>query len=295
MREEDTFSELLRLLKSKLFSLNNKKKRKQEIEYRLRYTTGPKNNERMKIGIVSDIEGAIDNARRSAQKLKRENPDIIVIAGDCYENHRIRSAPMFPDETNKSRQMRRAIEPYAKIDVPVFVMPGNHEREDVYIDSLKKLKAKFPKVKDMHKKTHITKYISMIFLGGYHNPLMTEPRGFTIDESDYEWLHKKLKQLKKKGRPILFVSHGPPMSTGMLDFLPFFGNVGDEVISDIVSSFKGDMINLHGHIHEKSGEHYRFKDTISINISSITNFSNNRFPNTGVIDILDGKIVYKEI
>ena len=295
MQEEDTLHELFRLLKSRFFSFNKGKRRKNRIEYKLKFSKYPKAEGGIRIGVVSDIEGAVDNARRSAQKLKSEKPDIIVIAGDCYESSNIRSVPMFPDDRDKHRQMRRGIEPYAKLDVPILVIPGNHEDMKTYSRVMRHLSGRFPKVRDMHRKTYITKDVSMIFLGGYHNPMMTEPEGFMIDENDYEWLHKRLKVLKKKEKPIILVSHGPPMSTGMLDFLPFFGNVGDEVLSDIISSFKGDLVNLHGHIHEKTGEHYTFKNTIAINASAVTNFSNPRPPNTSIVEVSEGKIVYREI
>lgn len=295
MDEDEALKELFRILKSRFSILNKKRKSKQIIEYRLKSSKGPQSPEIIKLGVVSDIEGSVENARKSAQKLQKQNVDYIIIAGDCYENNQIRKIIMFSEELNKERQMKNSIEPFAKTGIDTFVIPGNHEKEETYNKVIKELNKKYPKLRDMHKKTYLCKNLSLIFLGGYHNSSLTEPEGFTIDENDYEWLHKKLKQMHKKKKPILFVSHGPPMSPGMLDFLPFFGNVGDEVLSDIISSFKGDLMNLHGHIHEKSGEHYKFKNTISINISAITNFSNSRLPNTSIIEVHENKMIYKEI
>ncbi len=294
MRDEDAIHELIRLLKTRFSPIHKRKDKKQVFDYRLRHSKGPK-QKTLKIGMVSDIEGDIEGAKKTAKKLKGEEPDLVVIAGDCYENDAIRSVPMFPGESNKQKQMRRCLEPYASIGTETFVIPGNHEKRKVYTNVINRLKRDHPKVRDMHLKTYVTDGVCMIFLGGYHNAMLSEPEGFILDETDYEWVHKTLKKLKKKEKPIVLVSHGPPMSQGMLDFLPFFGNVGDEVLSDIISSFKGDLLNLHGHIHEKGGEQYKFKDTMAINVASVTKFSNPRRPNSSILEISEDRIRYREL
>ncbi len=293
MKEEDAFHELIRILKTRFGKLKSHNKKKQTIELKLNKSQGRK--KKFRIGIASDIEGATDNSISAAQKMRKEGVESIIIVGDCYENHEIRPSPMYPGQTDKKKQMKEGLEPFLRLKVPTYVVPGNHENSKIYHDIIKELRKKFPLVKDMHKKRLIMKGFGVVFLGGYHISKMTDPEGFVLDEHDYEWVDKSVKEIKKKGLPVVLITHGPPLSPGMLDFLPFFGNVGDEVLSDIISSFDGDLMNLHGHIHEKSGERYMFGDNISINISSITNFSNPRFSNSAVLDIEEKRIVYREI
>lgn len=250
----------------------------------------------IKIGIVSDIEGALNNARNSAKKLKEQNSDLVIIAGDCYENEKIRKNPIYPRSTNNLQEMIKGIELYAQLNIPVFVIAGNHERKKIYYKALKELKEKYPNIFDINKGTVDLKGFNIVGMGGYHDPRFTVKDGFLLDNLDYDDGYKDLKQFQTQYEPTIFVTHGPPKSKTLIDYVEGVGNVGDENIRKIMNSDLKGIINVHGHIHEGGGNSNKYNSGIAINVAAITDFNNLKGANTGLISIdKNGEIKYQEL
>ena len=244
----------------------------------------------IKIGVVSDIEGAVKNAKESANKLKSQNLDAMIIAGDCYENEQIRRFPVYPNSTNNLKEMIKGIEPYAKLGVPVFIIPGNHEVQSVYKNAIKELQKDYPNVFDINKKSVDLEGVNLVGMGGYHDLRFLPRNGFLLNPSDYAKAEKNLEEFQIQKEPEIFITHGPPKSRTLIDFVQNAGHVGDLKIEKIMNSPDlENIINVHGHIHEGGGNFDKYKAGIAINIASITDYSNPKGFNTGVISIKNGR------
>ncbi len=249
----------------------------------------------IKFGVVSDIEGAIGNAKISADKLKNQNVDAVIIAGDCYENEKIRRNPTYPNSTDNVSEMIEGLRPYAEIGVPVFVISGNHETKKVYNTAISKLQKSYPNVLDINGKNADLQGLNLVGVGGYHHPRFTTQGGFLLNEKDYEVAKKSLENFEEQAENTLLISHGPPKSKTKIDYVMGAGHVGDENLKRIMNSNLEKITNVHGHIHEGGGNSDTYRAGNSINVASITSYNNSRGANTGLIEIKDNEINYKEL
>lgn len=245
----------------------------------------------IKVGIVSDIEGAIPNANSSAKKLKKENIDAIIIAGDCYENENIRKNPLYPNSVDNSEEMFEGIKPYAELGKPVFIIPGNHETQKVYSKTIKKLKKDYPNVFDINNKTIDLQGLNLVGMGGYHNQKFMPREGF---ETNYKKSKNALVEFQSQGEYIIFVTHGPPKSNRKIDWVSGAGHVGDKNMAKILNrSDLEKIVNVHGHIHEGGRNADKFKSGYSINVSSITSYNNDKGSNTSELIFNKNNMDYK--
>src|SRR3989338_8770100 len=163
------------------------------------------NDNTIKIGLVSDIEGSFDNAKASANKLKAENVDAVIIAGDCLENEQIRRNPVYPNSTDNVNEMFLGIKPYAELGVPVFVIAGNHEPRNDYQEAMNKLRSAYPNVLDINGRKVDLQGVNIVGLGGYHDARFTDPNGFLINEADYNKAAKDLTSFQSQKEPSILV------------------------------------------------------------------------------------------
>ncbi len=254
------------------------------------------NDGAIKIGVVSDIEGAIENANASANELKSQNLDAVIIVGDCYENEKIRRNPVYPESTDNLQEMIKSVESYAKLGVPVFVIAGNHEVQSVYNKAVKKLQESYSNLFNINKKSVDLKGVNIVGMGGYHDQRFTTKNGFLLNNSDYNRAERDLNKFQAQKELNIFVTHGPPKSKNLIDYVNGAGHVGDRNIQEIMDSPKLEkIINIHGHIHEGGRNSDNYKSGISINIAAIGDYNNKKGANTGLISIKDGKANYEEV
>lgn len=249
----------------------------------------------IKIGVVSDIEGAIANAQASAEKLKGQNVDFVILAGDNYENEKIRMNPLYPSSTDNMKEMIEGIKPYAQLGVPVFIIPGNHETGNIYSKSINKLRKSFPNIFDLKENWADLNGVNVVGMGGYHDPRFTTGDGFFLSEKDYEKAINSLNGFQKQAEPTIFVTHGPPQSNTNIDYVPNVGHVGDRNIETIMDSDLTNVLNIHGHIHEGGRSQDSYKAGLSINVASITPYNNIQGPNTGLITINSKGVSYSNL
>lgn len=245
---------------------------------------------KIKIGVVSDIEGAIKNARDSAESLKAENLDAIILAGDNYENEQLRRNPLYPDSTDNVKEMINGIEPFAQLGIPVFVIPGNHESKGIYNQAIKELQKSYPNVFDIKENSVDLKGVNIVGMGGYHDKRFISEDGFSLSDSDYERAIKDIKDFQKQKEATILVTHGPPKSKTKIDYVPRVGNVGDEKLAAIMNSDIKALQNVHGHIHEGGRNYHKYKAGIATNVAAITDYNNEKGPYKFVIRIRDDKL-----
>lgn len=254
-----------------------------------------KRRKKRKIGVVSDIEGAIKNAEIAADTLKQENIDALIIAGDVYECFEFRRTPLYPRAKNKVRQMVRGITPFAKLGVPVFVIPGNHEKRILYKEAIIILQKKYSNVIDLENKSFSQNGINIVGLGGYHSKGIMPTRGFFLNNSHYKKAISSLQKMQALREPIIFVTHSPPLTETDLDVVHMIGHLGDPKTTEIMNSDLNNIINVHGHIHEAGGKFLTYPSGIAINAAAITDYSNPRGVNVGLISLTTKRVTYKEL
>ena len=98
-------------------------------------------------GIISDAHGEVEKARAFAQKFKEMNVDGIILPGDLPSNETLRydQRDSNPDKT----EIKQVLEAVAETGLPIFVIPGNHERRPDYESALAEVTAKYENVIDM--------------------------------------------------------------------------------------------------------------------------------------------------
>ena len=240
----------------------------------------------IKIGIVSDLEGDIADIDKSVQKLKNVSGlDGIIIAGDCYENEAIRRQPLFPNSTDNIKEMA-AIEKYAALKVPVFVIPGNHETRDIYEKAILKMHDDgYVGIFDINGRSVDLKGLNIIGLGGYYDNKFMPENGFLLTREDYSRAVRQILSYKSQNEETLLVTHSPPYTQGgKIDRILQGANVGDVNISLMLSDPRlGKFDNVNGHIHEAGGTSAEFPDGNSYNVAAINPLNN---PTSGDVTLL---------
>jgi Icc-related predicted phosphoesterase len=241
---------------------------------------------KINIGVVSDIEGALANAKTIAVKLGKQDLDALVIAGDSYREGSSR---------DDVQQMVNGLMPFVQLGVPTFVIPGNRETQSVYAAAMKKLQAQHPNVFDIRAHQVDLQGVNLVGMGGYHHPGFTTGGGFLLQAQDYKRAREQLAEFQPQREPTIFVTHGPPWASTRIDYAAGAGHVGDKNIKAVMDSSLKDIINVHGHIHEGGRGSDRYAAGPAYNVSAITSTNNPKGPNAGLITIVNGKASYRNI
>lgn len=190
-----------------------------------------------KILAAGDLHGDTGLAKKLAQRAKKENVDLVILAGDLT---------MFEADT------KNLIGPFVKLKKPVLLLHGNHESLAT-IDFLTELYT--PHAKNLHGYSLITKDVGIFGAGGgdFGFSPMTEKQMFeTLNKA-----HKGVKNTKKK----IMVTHTHPFKS-KAEFSGFQGSKG---VRKAIEKFKPDIL-LSGHIHEAEGIEEKIGKTKVINI-----------------------------
>ena len=135
------------------------------------------------------------------------------------------------------------------------------------------------------------KGINLVGLGGYHHSGFTPSNGFLINQSDYNKAIKSLRKLNSQNEKTIFITHGPPKSTSKIDYVNGAGHVGDDTIKKIMNEDL-DLVNVHGHIHERGGNVANYKSGIAINAASITRYMANSPAKALLLTIKNNSLKY---
>ena len=191
----------------------------------------------MKLLAFTDIHGSLTALRRIGQKVKLQNPDLLVCAGDIsIFEHGI--AGIF-------RRLN-------KLGKKIIIVHGNHEDDSTY----SKYSRIFKNIIFIHKKHFIENNVLFLGYGG---------GGFSQRDKEFEKLaataFKKLIQNNKDNK-IILVTHAPPYKT-KLDKLGR-DYAGNKSFRDFIEKYKIDL-HICGHLHENFGKEDTIKKSRVIN------------------------------
>ncbi len=188
----------------------------------------------MKLLLSADIHGRKRSVDLLKEKVKSENIDLIICAGDM---------------TVFERELEIILEDLNSIGLPIIIIPGNHESPEI----LKEISLKFDNLIYLHKATF--EFNDYLFVG-YGNP------GFALIEPEFEQFAANIKKVLK-GKKIVLVTHGPPHNT-KLDYLE--GNhVGCKSITKFIKEHDNILVAISGHLHENFGLKDKINKTKLIN------------------------------
>ncbi|MFC1769265.1 metallophosphoesterase [Nanoarchaeota archaeon] len=188
----------------------------------------------MKVCVFSDLHSSFKSLK-SVEKLGKKS-DIIVCAGDIS---------MFES------RLRDILSRLNRIKKPVYIIPGNHEREG----NLRKLCKNYRYIRYLHGRVFI---IDELVLIGFNTS------GFSFIDEDFEkFMKHQKKRLKKfKDKKIVLVSHSPPNKT-KLDKIGK-EHVGNKSVRRFINEYKPKFV-ICGHIHENAGKKDKIRKTVIIN------------------------------
>ncbi len=190
----------------------------------------------MKLLAFTDTHGSLLALKRIEQKVKTQNPDLLVCAGDIS---------IF--EHGIVGLVRRL----SKLNKKIIIIHGNHEDSSTFI----KLSKLFKNIIFIHKKYFI--YDDLLFLG-YGGG------GFSITDKEFDKTTIKFKKIIKnnKDKKIILVTHAPPYKTRLDKLVQ--GHSGNKSIRNFVEKNKVYLL-ICGHLHENFGKEDNIRKTKVIN------------------------------
>ncbi len=187
----------------------------------------------MKIFAFTDTHGNKKIISVLIKRIQDSNPDIIVCAGDL---------------TNFSKNLDTLINMFKKTNLPLLIIPGNHETNSDLTRACQKTKFAI----NVHRKIYsINNYIFFGFgLGGF-------------EEKNHE-LEKLIPKIKKEaaGKILILITHQPPYKT-KLDNLAS-GHAGNKSIKKFIKELK-PRLSICGHLHENENKIDKINSTLIIN------------------------------
>jgi len=190
----------------------------------------------MKILSFVDMHGSLKALKKLEEKVKKENPDVIICAGD-----------MSIFEQNLDYIMHKI----SKFKKPILVVHGNHEGDA----SLKKSCSLFENLTFIHGRTYEFNNVLFIGWGG---------GGFSTKDKELE---RKIRDFKKKMKDfekVVLVTHAPPYNTKIDKIME--ESCGSKTIRNfIIDNTKKIKIAISGHLHENADKEDKIKETRVVN------------------------------
>ena len=189
-----------------------------------------------KILAVGDIHGDTGLVKKLAEKAKKEEVDVVILAGDL---------------TFVEQSVKDLIGPFIKAKKQVLLIPGNHE-SNATINFLAEM---YPHTKNIHGYSIKRGDLGIFGAGG------GDVINITPDKEIFRALkqgHDKIKDSKKK----VMVTHMHPKGSKA----EFSGFKGSQAVRKAIKEFHPDVL-ISAHIHEASGIEEKIEGTKVINVS----------------------------
>ncbi len=190
-------------------------------------------------GVLADPHGEYETVRALVQKFQDRKVEGILVAGDLAQH--------FRNKHSDEDEIRIVLEELAKSDVPVYVVPGNHDMRSEYGKALADL-ARFPNLIDLSRARVVdgddADIISCPAMDDHFS--MDYAGGFIGSCTDLGSLAQRTNDVK------ILLSHRPPLGSGVsgIDYVPSIQrNVGDDQLQRDMRTY-GVRIGIFGHIHE---------------------------------------------
>ncbi|MFH1503229.1 MAG: metallophosphoesterase [Candidatus Diapherotrites archaeon] len=187
---------------------------------------------------IGDIHGDTGLAKRLAKIAKRENVDIVILAGDL---------------TWLEQSTKNIVGPFIKENKEVLLIPGNHET----MSTIKMLIENYPGTKHLHGHS-IKKNNVGIFGAGYDSSIGP----FWIEDEEIFRILKKGHDKIKNAEKRIMVTHTPPKGS----ISEFTGIKGSKAVARAIKEFKPDIL-ITGHIHEAGGLQEKIGKTKVIHVA----------------------------
>ncbi len=190
----------------------------------------------MKILAFVDLHGSFKALKRLEKLAKKENPDIILCAGDVS---------IF--EQNLDYLMHKI----SRLKKPVLIVHGNHEDEG----TLKKSCSLFENITFIHGRTYEFNNVLFIGWGG---------GGFSLRDKELEKKTKEFKKKMEKFDKVILLTHAPPYNTRLDKIIE--QSCGNKTIRNFISeNTKKIKVAVSGHLHENAGTEDHVKETRVVN------------------------------
>jgi uncharacterized protein len=192
-------------------------------------------SKKVKILAVGDIHGDSGLTKKLAEIAKKENVDLVILAGDLT----------FAETSTKD-----IIGPFVKAKKKVLLIPGNHET----FATADFLAQSYPDTKNIHGYSFIQEDLGVFGAGG--------AVGFNTSEKEiFEALKKGNSSLKGINKKIM-VTHMHHKGSKA----EFSGFEGSKAVTKAIKEFKPDLL-INAHIHEAGGIEEKIGKTRIINVS----------------------------
>lgn len=193
-------------------------------------------------GVLADPHGEYETVRALVQKFQQRKVNGILVAGDLAQH--------FRNKHSDEEEIRKVLEELAKSNLPVYIVPGNHDMKQEYGSALADL-ARFPNLIDLSKIRVVdgddADIISCPMMDDHFS--MDYADGFIGSCADLGRLAQRTNDVK------ILLSHRPPLGSGAngIDYVPSIRkNVGDDQLLGDMKRY-GVKIGVFGHIHEAGG------------------------------------------
>ncbi len=194
-------------------------------------------DKKTKILAVGDIHGDTGLVKRLAEKAKKENVDLVILAGDL---------------TLFESSIKNIIGPFVKAKKQVLIIPGNHES----IATVDFLAEMYPNTKNIHgysfKKDNLG-----IFGAGAADIGINQIK----DSEIFSLLKKGHESIKDSSKQIM-VTHMHPRGSKA----EFSGFPGSKAVRKAINEFHPKVL-ITAHIHEAGGMEEKIGKTRVINVS----------------------------
>ncbi len=185
---------------------------------------------------VTDADQGVDSRYETAMHLRGAvkhlaslpvSPDVVIVTGDCIHEGSIAGYWRF-------------VELLRPLDIPVYVIPGNHDHRDHMRDV-------FGEQGSHHHPTYMQYVLEewpvRLIALDTHIPGQA---GGRLCEERLSWLEARLAE--DASRPTILFQHHPPFDVGM-PVLDEMGLVGTEALGQLVRQYPNVERILAGHVH----------------------------------------------
>lgn len=200
-------------------------------------------------GVISDIHlnGEPQFLEAVIEEFRKANIEYVFVLGDTPLNEQLRYAVQ--DTVDDTQEMIEAFTLLAQLEIPIFIMAGNHEGAQSYNTAFETVHERYPHLLNMMRYRILDLDDAAFFVvPGYHDTQFLPDDGYLYAENDLYYIPTTASVLPA---PLILLSHGPPQSSGEtgIDYVPNVGNVGDEQLNSVMDE-SNIPFSFSGHIHE---------------------------------------------
>ncbi len=212
-------------------------------------------DQRVRYSVISDIHGEVERIAPFIEELKKRDIEAILVPGDLVKNEELRYGRVDPQ--NDEQELEAVLKELGKSDLPVFVIPGNHETQKDWSRTVTTVRKEYPNIINMNQYRRFDgDDADIVSLSGYQ---VKESPGRKFIPGGGFWASPAMIDGLSALRAglddtVILLTHGPP-ATGV--------NPGPGTLSsgeDVSDKYTAETMiknNLSfaavGHIHEAGG------------------------------------------